>query len=107
MTEDKRLFQFGTLKRILKSKFTSNQEISKEAVIRLDNLLSGIVLEISENLNNPEEFPYSRIQKNHFDKAASSWLNIRKLILERHKIKKYLEKSRAEIDDFVYDLEED
>lgn len=90
--------------RIIKQNLTNEHQIKRDVKVGANILLGDILADISRSMNDEEYFTLSI---EHFNKAAKKYrdiaLNQKRIV----KIKKLLEKQRAEIDEQIAQLELD
>ena len=101
--EDEKLpFPTARVVRIMKESFTKEHQIRSEVKVATNEFLGEILKDIAQEMDKEEVFT---LATEHFNKAVKKY----KMIVYQQKridrIKKLLEKQRAEIDEVVAEIE--
>ncbi|MFH0835559.1 MAG: hypothetical protein V1834_00150 [Candidatus Micrarchaeota archaeon] len=90
--------------KIIKANLTNPHQIKRDVKIAANELLGEIMGDIAKSMNNEEYFTLSI---EHFNKAARKYREIGLAQKRVYKIKKVLEKQRAELDEIVCEIDID
>ncbi len=101
--ESERLpFPNARVVKIIKDNLKREHQVKREAKLAANELMGEILADISQSMDNEEYFTLSI---EHFNKAARKYreigLNKKRII----RIKKVLEKQRAELDEIIAEIE--
>ncbi|MCX6767774.1 MAG: hypothetical protein NTY90_03545 [Candidatus Micrarchaeota archaeon] len=87
--------------KILKDNMKREHQIKKEARIEANKFLGEIAADIAKSMDNEEFFTLS---VEHFNKAARKYREVGLTQKRIERIKKILEKQRAEIDEIISEI---
>ena len=88
--------------KILKDNLKREHQIKREARLGANELLGQILADIAQSMDNEEYFTLSI---EHFNKAARKYREIHLNQKRIFRIKKVLEKQRAELDEIIAEIE--
>ena len=90
--------------KIIKKNMTNPHQIKRDVKLAANELLGEIMADISRSMNEEEYFTLSI---EHFNKAARKYREIGLAQKRVYRIKKVLEKQRAELDEIVTEMDLD
>lgn len=90
--------------KIIREALKNEHQIKKDVKLAANVLLSDILTDIS---NSMDQEPYNTLSIEHFNKAARKYKEIGLNQKKIRRIKKLLEKQRAELDEVVAEIELD
>lgn len=101
--EDEKLpFPNARVVKIIKENLRNEHQIKKDVKIAANNLLSEILADISKTMDAE---PYHTLSIEHFNRAARKYREIELMQKRMERIKKLLEKQRAEVDEMIAEVE--
>lgn len=101
--ESERLpFPNARVVKIIKDNLKNDHQVKKEAKVAANELLGDIMAGIAQSMDREEFFTLSI---EHFNRAARKYKEISLTEKRIFKIKKLLEKQRAEIDELIAEIE--
>lgn len=101
--ESERLpFPNARVVKIIKDNLKNDHQVKKEAKVAANELLGDILADVSQGMDREDFFTLSI---EHFNRAARKYKEIGLTQKRIFKIKKLLEKQRAEIDELIAEIE--
>jgi hypothetical protein len=103
LEEEERLpFPNARVVKIIKENLSHEHQLKKDVKLAANNLLAEILSDISKTM---DEEAYFTLSIEHFNKAARKYREIELAHKRVYRIKKLLEKQRAEIDEMIAEIE--
>lgn len=100
--EEKLPFPNARVVKIIRENFKNEHIIKRDVKVGANVLLGEILADISRSM---DQQPYSTLSVEHFNAAARKYKEIALQQKRIHRIKKLVEKQRAELDEVVTELE--
>lgn len=100
--EEKLPFPNARVVKIIRENLRNPHQIKMEVKIAANNLLGEILKDVSASMDAE---PYNTLSINHFNKASRKYREIALTQKRIRRIKKVLEKQRAELDEIITEIE--